>query len=336
MAGDYTYKIHIDRLDAVGQLLADHYGLGISFFARDWDKENDFIELDFPCSDEDFLSCFKSEREFINKKGELKLKKSDLPNTPENKEVIDAIWLMVNVCTREDLIKEQPVELLDYVRMNTPKFDDDEDYQSFMELNYSDFLCDFYERESRKDLLELYIYHKCKHYLKDESSEITIKYGNGKRKLKLENKDNWFEKVLLSNHFDKYLPDIKSEQEAIDALNVIKHPGRKLVRPLLYHFLYGTYSLISTHLGKQTVTESFCELMLTLLEQMDYPLTYMYSSGQKKGEVKDIDSQYIRKMVSKLKMQAENYKLDMGLVLQGEEALKALKKSGRSLYDKMI
>lgn len=330
MAEDYKYKIHIDRFNAVAQLLADHYGLGITYFARHGNIEvgGDHIEIEFPCSYEDFVSCFKSERKFTNAEGKTKQKKSDLPNTPENALAIDAIWLIMSVCCLESWGEEMPDEFLQYLNSFVePEWEDDDAIQDYLADNHEEWLDQFYDEKARKDLLELYLYHKRKPKGKDDPSQLTIKYGKGKS-IKLENKDNWFERVLLPNHFKKYLPDIQSEEDAINALNILNHKGRKLQRPLMYHFIYGTYSMVSEHLGKESVSESFCELLIELMGQMDYPTEYAY-----KDEIREMDSQYIRKMISKLKQDAKKYKFNLGIMVRATE--EDLRKSGRGLYRRM-
>jgi hypothetical protein len=331
MVNDYTYRISFDRLIAVEELLATHYGLGVVYFARHGERGEDYVELEFPCSYEDFLSCFKSEREFINTNGKKILKKIDLPNTPENALIIDAIWLMTIICSRIDWDEEMPDEYIDYSNSLFSKedFDSHDELEEFLSFNWNEWLDQFYNAKARKDLLELYIYHIKKPKQRDLPTQLTIKYGTGKS-LKLENKDNWFERVLLHNHFKKYLPDIKSEEDAIKALNILNHPGRKLQRPLMYHFIYGTYSMVSEHLGKESVSESFCDLLIKLMEQMDYPTEYVY-----KGKTREMDNQYIRKMISKLKNDADKYRFNLEAWLSLEESKSALRMSGRFLYSLM-
>lgn len=345
----YKYSIEIDRLKAIAPLIEKHFGLGIGYFTQKRKEDTPYVEIDFPCSYEDFKSCFKSEREFINKDGKTKQKKCDLPDIPENALVIDAIWLMMSVCCVENWEKEMPEEFGQYMPSFTELcniFDEDpktlkeltDDMQEYLYMNYNDWLTQFYEVKAKKDLLELYIYHirkiKEKSLQNDTPTQLTIKYGKGKS-IKLENKDNWFERVLLRNHFDKYLPDIKSEEDAIKALNVLNHPGRKLPRPLMYHFIYNTYSMVSEHLSKTAVSESFCELLIELMEQMDYPTTYIYKSGDKEGDLKDVDTMYIRKIISKLKQDAKKFKFNLDILLTYEEAKDSLSKLGRSLYHLM-
>lgn len=336
MTGEYTYPIKYDRLRAVSELLATHYGLGITYLARQGKREDDYVDLEFPCSYEDFISCFKSERKFINKNGNHILKRCDLPNTPENALVIDAIWLIMSVCCIEDWGCEMPDDFTDYMNSFVSREWDEDEIQDFLAENYDQWLDEFYDVKARKDLLELYLYHQ--QTLKqireqiDSPTQLTIKYGKGKS-VKLENKDNWFERVLLYNHLRKYLPDIKSEEDAINALNVLTHRGRKLARPLMYHFIYGTYSMVSEHLGKETATESFCQLLIDLMEQMDYPLTYAYKGGSKEGEIAEIDTMYIRKMISKLKQDAPKYRFNLDVWIKATE--EDLKRSGRFLYRRM-
>ena len=329
MAGEYTDRFDINRLNAVAQLLADHYGLGIAYFARNGSIiDNEYVEIEFPCSYEDFLSCFKSEREFINTKGNKVLKKTDLPNIPENALIIDAIWLIMSVCSMESWDDEMPDEFLQYMNsFVSPEWDDEEAIQDFLADNHDEWLDEFYDIKTRKDLLELYLYHKRKPKENGDPTGLTIKYGKGKS-IKLENKDNWFERVLLPNHFQKYLPDIKSEEDAINALNVLIHKGRKLQRPLMYHFIYGTYSMVSGHLGKESVSESFCDLLRELMEQMDYPTEYVY-----KEDVREIDNQYIRKIISKLKQDDKKYKFNIDIMIKA--SMEDLKMSGRRLYSRM-
>lgn len=335
MAGEYSDRFNIDRLNAVAPLLADHYGLGITYFARHGRLVEDEIELEFPCSYEDFLACFKSERKFINQNGEEKIKKSDLPNAPENKTIIDAIWLIMSVCCLENWEKEMPDEFADYMPVIVEEeWESEEEIQDFLWANYYGWLDEFYDAKARKDLLELYLYSKRKPKGKDDPTALTIKYGKGKS-IKLENKDNWFERVLLPNHFQRYLPDINSEEDAVNALNVLNHPGRKLQRPLMYHFIYGTYSMVSAHLGKTAVSESFCELLLKLMEQMDYPTIYAYKGGDKAGKEKEIDTMYIRKMISKLKGDAKKYRFNLDVLLSLDDAAPSLQKSGRDRYSRM-
>jgi hypothetical protein len=174
MIGTYKYKISFERLQAVSHLLAKHYGLGAGYFLRDRIGDTDFVELGFPCSYDNFLDCFKSERVFINKDSKIKNKKFDLPNTPENSLVIDAIWLIINICTRENFVTEKPKELEDAIP-SEEDFDCDDDFQEFMIMNGGDLLCNFYEDAAFKDLLELYIYHKQKARLKDYPTQLTIK-----------------------------------------------------------------------------------------------------------------------------------------------------------------
>ena len=195
---------------------------------------------------------------------------------------------------------------------------------------YSQAVEGFYKSKTRRDTLELFKYAEQKIKTeKDSANEpttITIKYGKGK-KVVLNNIDNWFEKVVLGNHFAKYLKDIKSLEEAENALKQEKYKGRTAFNSRLDHFIFGTYKMICDHFQTETVTESFCRLMRTLLK-VALPHTNTYDGMEVEKN--------IRKCISKLKKTPEKYLWNLSMVKHAFDKNDIDNTTRTSLYVRMI
>lgn len=315
-----TDYISLDRMEAIQDLLEKHYRLGAMYFASDYNKETGQFELDFPCTYDELKEC-------IIKKGVLHQSgEEQITSLADNQQFVDALWVMMSVCQLPERDDSIPATFKEYWQKQTAGIegDDSDEYQDMMNDLLNESIETFFEKRLQKDLLKLYIYHKEKP--KDIPTELTIRYGKGKS-IKLENSYNWFENVLLAEHFKKFLPDIKSVDDAKKALNRIDHATDKLSRPLMYHFIYGTYSMIADMTGHTKTTDAMCYLLINLMEEMDYPTEYLY-----KGEPVRMDIPYIRTMISRLKKDPKRAQFNLEIPLKFSEIEDVLRKTGRCLY----
>lgn len=315
-----TDYISLDRMAAIQDLLEKHYRLGAMYFASDYNKETEQFELDFPCTYDELKEC-------IRKKGvQYQSGEEQITSLADNQQFVDALWVMMSVCQLPERDDSIPATFKEYWQKQTAGIEDDgsEEYHDMMNDLLNESIETFFEKRLLKDLLKLYIYHKEKP--KDIPTELTIKYGKGKS-IKLENSYNWFENVLLAEHFKKFLPDIKSVDDAKKALNRIDHATDKLSRPLMYHFIYGTYSMIADMTGHPKTTDAMCYLLINLMEEMDYPTEYLY-----KGEPVRMDIPYIRTMISRLKKDPKRAQFNLEIPLKFSEIEDVLRKAGRCLY----
>ena len=315
-----TDYISLDRMEAIQDLLEKHYRLGAMYFASDYNKETGQFELDFPCTYDELKEC-------IIKKGVLHQSgEEQITSLADNQQFVDALWVMMSVCQLPERDDSIPATFKEYWQKQTAGIegDDSDEYQDMMNDLLNESIETFFEKRLQKDLLKLYIYHKEKP--KDIPTELTIRYGKGKS-IKLENSYNWFENVLLAEHFKKFLPDIKSVDDAKKALNRIDHATDKLSRPLMYHFIYGTYSMIADMTGHTKTTAAMCYLLINLMEEMDYPTEYLY-----KGEPVRMDAPYIRNMISRLKKDPKRAQFNINIPLKLSEIEDELRKTRRSIY----
>lgn len=81
---------------------------------------------------------------------------------------------------------------------------------------------------------------------------------------------------------------LERQPRATETLNRHREPSRRSTNNPNRRFVPD--SMVSEHLDKQTVTESFCQLLIDLLVLMDYPFKYLY-----KEQVAEMDAMYIRK-----------------------------------------
>lgn len=315
-----TDYISLDRMCAVQDLLAKHYRLGVKHFAQYYDRETDQIKLDFPCTYEELKEC-------IRKKGvQYQSGEEQITRLADNRQFVDALWVMMSVCQAPERDDSIPATFREYWQKRTDGIEGDgsEEFQEEMNDLLNESIETFFEMRLQKDLLKLYIYHKEKP--KDIPTGLTIKYGKGKS-VRLENSYNWFENVLLAEHFKRFLPDIKSLDDAKKALNRIDHATDKLSRPLMYHFIYGTYSMIADMTGHTKTTAAMCYLLINLMEEMDYPTEYLY-----KGEPVRMDAPYIRNMISRLKKDPKRAQFNINIPLKLSEIEDELRKTRRSIY----
>ena len=315
-----TDYISLDRMAAIQDLLAKHYRLGAMYFASDYNKETEQFALDFPCTYDELKGC-------IRKKGiQYQSGEEQITGLADNQTFVDALWVMMSVCQLPQQDDSIPATFREYWHRQTEGIagDGSEAYQ--MDMNYllDESIETFFEARTRKDLLKLYIYHKEKP--KDIPTGLTIKYGKG-RSIRLENSYNWFENVLLAEHFKKFLPDIKSLEDAKKALDRTDHATDRLSRPLMYHFIYGTYSMISDMTGQTRVTEAMCYLLINLMEEMDYQTMYLY-----KGKPRGMDASYVRNMISRLKKDPKRAQFNICIPLKMNEIEDELRKTGRTMY----
>lgn len=311
-----TDYISFDRMEAIQDLLAKHYRLGAMYFANYYNKKKEQFELDFPCTYEELKEC-------IRKKGiQYQSGEEQITSLADNQQFVDALWVIMSVCQLPERDDSIPATFREYWQKRTDEIEDDgsEEYQDYMNDLLNESIETFFETQAMKDLLKLYIYHKEKP--QDIPTELTIKYGKGKS-VKLENAYNWFENVLLAEHFKKFLPDIKSIDDARKALNRLDHATDKLSRPLMYHFIYGTYSMIADMTGQDKVTEAMCYLLINLMTEMDYPITYLY-----KGEPVIMGTSYIRSMISRLRKNPERAQFNLSIPLKKD----VLSRTGRIRY----
>ena len=305
---------------AIQDLLAKHYRLGAMYFADAYDRETERFELDFPCPYDELKEC-------IGKKGvQYQSGEEQITSLADNQTFVDALWVMMSVCQLPQQDDTIPDTFREYWQRQIEGIEDDgsEEYQDMMNDLLNDNIETFFTMRLQKDLLKLYIYHKEKP--KDIPTGLTIKYGKGKA-VKLENCYNWFENVLLAEHFKKFMPDIKTVEDAKKALNRIDHATDRLSRPLMYHFIYGTYSMIADMTGQAKVTDAMCYLLINLMTEMDYPTEYLY-----KGKPVGMNIPYIRTMISRLKKDPKRAQFNIEVPLKYSEIEDKLRKSGRILY----
>ena len=315
-----TDYISLDRMAAIQDLLAKHYRLGAMYFADAYNRETEQFELDFPCTYDELKDC-------IRKKGiQYQSGEEQITSLADNQTFADALWVMMSVCQLPQQDDTVPDTFREYWQRQTEGTEDDgsDEYQDYMNDLLNDSIETFFTMRLQKDLLKLYIYHKEKP--KDIPTGLTIKYGKGKA-VRLENCYNWFENVLLAEHFKKFLPDIKTVEDAKKALNRIDHATDKLSRPLMYHFIYGTYSMIADMTGHTKTTAAMCYLLINLMEEMDYPTEYLY-----KGEPVRMDAPYIRNMISRLKKDPKRAQFNINIPLKLSEIEDELRKTRRSIY----
>lgn len=315
-----TDYISLKRMAAIKDLLAKHYRLGAMYFANNYNRETEQFELDFPCPYDELKEC-------IRKKGvQYQSGEEQIISLADNEQFVDALWVMMSVCQLPQQDDTVPDTFREYWQRQIEGIEDDgsEEYQDYINDLLNDSIETYFTMRLQKDLLKLYIYHKEKP--KDIPTELTIKYGKGKT-VRLENSYNWFENVLLAEHFKKYLPDIKSLDDAKKALNRIDHATDKLSRPLMYHFIYGTYSMIADMTGQAKVTDAMCYLLINLMTEMDYPTKYLY-----KGKPVGMNIPYIRTMISRLKKDPKRAQFNIEISLKYSEIEDTLRKSGRVLY----
>lgn len=233
--------------------------------------------FNFQFTEEEYLSAFED---------------SPLPPINENLRIIYAILVMMRACRTVDYGKPLPEKLEDMFPQVSAEEEQSEWYQEYMQLNYLDLVNEFYYDHAKEDLLKLYV--AMEEWKESEgSTELTIKYGKGKA-VKLTNKDNWFAKVLLSNHLEKYLKYVKSKEQAESELRHIKYKGKEGVMPLANNFLYGTCKMYSDHTKDTTISKDFCLLLVKLYELMEYPKEFTEKIQ------KDNDFGYLRSRISTL------------------------------------
>lgn len=315
-----TDYISLERMAAIQDLLAKHYRLGAMYFADAYDRETERFELDFPCTYDELKGC-------IGKKGiQYQSGEEQITSLADNQTFVDALWVMMSVCQLPEQDDSIPATFKEYwdKQIEGIKNDGSDEYCSMLWDIELESIETFFTMKLQKDLLKLYIYHKEKP--KDIPTELTIKYGKGKA-VRLENCYNWFENVLLAEHFKKFLPDIKSVEDAKKALNRINRATDKLSRPLMYHFIYGTYSMIADMTGQPKVTDAMCYLLINLMEEMDYPTVYLY-----KGEPTRMGIPYIRTTISNLRKDPKRAQFNIEIPLKLNEIKEELRKAGRTLY----
>lgn len=315
-----TDYISLDRMAAIQDLLAKHYRLGAMYFADTYNKETERFELDFPCTYDELKEC-------IGKKGvQYQSGEEQITSLADNQTFADALWVMMSVCQLPQQDDTVPDTFREYWHRQVEGIEDDksDEYCDYMNDLLNDSIETYFTMRLQKDLLKLYIYHKEKP--KDIPTGLTIKYGKGKA-VRLENCYNWFENVLLAEHFKKFMPDIKTVEDAKKALNRIDHATDRLSRPLMYHFIYGTYSMIADMTGQAKVTDAMCYLLINLMTEMDYPTEYLY-----KGKPVGMNIPYIRTMISRLKKDPKRAQFNIEIPLKYSEIEDKLRKSGRVLY----
>ena len=315
-----TDYISLDRMAAIQDLLAKHYRLGAMYFADAYDRETERFELDFPCPYDELKEC-------IGKKGvQYQSGEEQIISLADNEQFVDALWVMMSVCQLPQQDDTIPDTFREYWQRQIEGIEDDgsDEYYGYISDLFNDSIETYFTRRLQKDLLKLYIYHKEKP--KDIPTGLTIKYGKGKT-VRLENCYNWFENVLLAEHFKKFLPDIKTVEDAKKALNRIDHATDRLSRPLMYHFIYGTYSMIADMTGQAKVTDAMCYLLINLMTEMDYPTEYLY-----KGKPVGMNIPYVRTMISRLKKDPKRAQFNIEIPLKYSEIEDELRKSGRVLY----
>ena len=317
-----TDYISLERMAAIQDLLAKHYRLGAMYFADTYNKETERFELDFPCTYDELKEC-------IGKKGvQYQSGEEQIISLADNEQFVDALWVMMSVCQLPEQDDTVPDTFIKYWHRQIEGIEDNgsDEYISMLWDIELRSIETYFTMRLQKDLLKLYIYHKEKP--KDIPTELTIKYGKGKT-VRLENSYNWFENVLLAEHFKKFMPDIKTVEDAKKALNRIDHATDKLSRPLMYHFIYGTYSMIADMTGQAKVTDAMCYLLINLMEEMDYPTMYLY-----KGETVRMNIPYIRTMISRLKKDPKRAQFNIDVPLKFNEIEEDFRKADRPLYTK--
>lgn len=241
------------------------------------DLKGEVTIFKFPFTKEEYLSVFED---------------SPLPPTTENLRIIYAILVMMRACRTVEYGKPLPDKLEDMFPQVSEEEQQSEWYQEYMQDNYINLVNEFYYDHAKEDLLKLYI---AMEEWKESvgSTEVTIKYGKGKS-VKLKNKDNWFAKVLLSNHLENYLKYVKSREQAESELKRLKHKGKDGVMPLANNFLYGTCKMYADHTNDTTISKDFCLLLVKLYQLMEYPSDFIDKIQ------KDNDFSYLRARISAL------------------------------------
>ena len=315
-----TDYISLERMAAIQDLLAKHYRLGAMYFASDYNKETEQFELDFPCTYDELKDC-------IRKKGiQYQSGEEQITSLADNQTFVDTLWIMMSVCQLPEQDDTVPDTFREYWQRQIEGIEKDgsDEYISMLWDIELRSIETYFTMRLQKDLLKLYIYHKEKP--KDIPTGLTIKYGKGKT-VRLENCYNWFENVLLTEHFKKFLPDIKTVEDAKKALNRIDHATDRLSRPLMYHFIYGTYSMIADMTRQEKVTDAMCYLLINLMTEMDYPTMYLY-----KGKEVGMGTAYIRNMISRLKKDPRRAQFNICIPLKMNEIEDKLRKTGRTMY----
>jgi len=302
---NFEYQVSFNKLKATEPFLKEYFGVSYGYFSEEIQNSDrhECIKLKYPNSYQNFIGIFQDE-------GIAKL----LPFNNENLAVIYALFIMSHVFIREHFGSD-----IEY------------DYDEFDEgggFDMDNYMDDYYDIKAKKDLLKLYIFSIQKIRNKPVAEQIVIRY-NLNEKIELENVDNWFAKVLLSNHLDKYLPDIHSVEQAKEELKKLRNvAGRKMENPYSYILIYGVYSMVTTHLKLNKIPNSLCNLITRLLLFVDFI---------DEDEADNRDSLYTRSLINYLIGRPAQPKFNSRepVMLSFEEISGELKTSGRFLYEKM-
>lgn len=259
--------------------------------------------MNFPCTWDSFLECFYKDVE-----EPILLQPND-----DNISILKTIWYMMVICCT-DCEEKLPDDFDTYAEAVFRAYGDIDYFQSI----YEDCVDIFYTEKCQWDLLKLYDFV---HNKKTDNKSTTVTLKIGKKRIVLENKDNWFEKIVLAEHLKKYLWYIKSPEEAKKAFRT-RSSGTPLPKPHHNCFISCTYQMVSHHMQTEKVSHSFCQQMINFWEKMQYPKKYIIDAKS--------DPDYVRKVISKFKKNPDRYKLNMGIIT--EVSMSDFEMSGRSLY----
>lgn len=301
MENTFEYRINRDKIEWTEPLLKGFFGAD-SYYLIDEKLEyegKDYIKIKCPRSYREFLEIFEDED--IS---------TLLPFNRKNYGIICALYLMSYIFNREHKGTESKY------------------CSEIEECERENFKDQLYDNKARKDLLKLYILSKQEIRNKPVAEQIVIRY-NVNDKIELDNVDNWFAKVLLSNHLEKYLPDINSVEQAKEELKIIREvAGRKVENQYYFILIYGVYSMVTTQLQLKKIPNSLCTLITRLLLYVDF-IT--------EEEAENRDSMYTRSLIKYLvnKPVHPMFKPREPKLASPEEGLAFLKNSGRDLYENM-
>lgn len=291
-----------DEMFDLEQLTGKHYRLSVFNHydgCRTDELRGEVYRFNFPFTEEEYLEVFED---------------SPLPFVKENMRVIYAILVMMRACMVTTYGKPFPDKLEDMFPKVSEVEEQEDWYQDYMQANYLDKVNEFYYHHSKEDLLKLYIAMHDMKLLEEDSTEVAIKIGKNKA-IKLKNKDNWFVKVLLSNHLEKYIKSVKSKEQAEAELRQLKHKGKENIRPLVNNFLYGTCKMYIDHTNNTTISKGLCGLIVELCKLMGFPKDYtMKMEG-------DPDYSYLRSRISTLLAHPEKSltNMEVSSISEGDE-----------------
>lgn len=184
-------------------------------------------------------------------------------------------WIInaCNVCFKGVEIDPLYIESL-YVLANIIHIDPYNAYKQ-RQLIYNEGLC--YNEDIRKDLLHLYIFINTISRCED----CTITFKHKLKSVKLDNCQLWFNQHFVQNYFLRYLPEIKSIDDAERELKKYqKKRGRKFKDERTPIIIYGVYNLLHDVAALKGVTEGFAIFIEHFLNIIDCNGEGLYEIGE--------------------------------------------------------